>query len=356
MFTFEESTPPYWGVITGKDDDGYNFDIDFKSGETVEFESDNITISFQTDGVFISMAWVDDCGYKGYMDIPEDNDGAFSESYSGYRLSDITFRNVIIEGGSTQIEGTFNNVYSINKDILGELMNDKIIVSSDGSTKYLDKTEFIINVLELPFKLDLDIISDEEYNIKLGDYISKVKAPILNLDRLIIDLGTINTPTKFNNAYDYINTDINIHLPFVGTVKLLPEYVIGFDISVNYVLDVYTGDTTINIITSNGDIVIESFSSDLGRDIPITMINKTIGHMVKSGGLMNYIETPFIEIIRNRVSNLNLFNNLILKQSELSYVYGYIQVTNILLDSKATLSETDDIIRLLQGGVYINEN
>lgn len=350
---FEEKDVNYWGDIEYTDDYYYPEVIDFKSGEIVTFESsEGITINFKTNGKFISIEFEDEDGYPMDIEVP-DNDGEISIKWKSWEVVSGKFYNVIIEEETETEPEPFNNVYKIDSNILKELMKEKIIVSSGETAEYLDKSEFIINVLELPYIVDSSLIDDVDSFINLGDFTSKVKAPKLKQDRLILDMGTITIPKKFNNSYDYINTDINLHLPFNKAVKLNPEYVIGFDLKIEYIIDVYTGDTTINIISSNGDIVIDSIGSTIGRDIPIIMVDKKIGRMSKENSLMNGIDTPFIEVIRNKVVDYNIFNNMVLKQSKLKDVKGYLKVDEINLETTATLQEQEEIKMLLKQGINI---
>lgn len=353
-FTFELADFEYSGTITGVDDYGFPFEIPFNSGDTVVVDTtESIEINFVTDGKFISMYYEDGYGFSNDVHIPSDNTGEFTYYINTWSLGDFTFTDIVIEGVPPIVitDETINNVYSINRDILNQLMSEKIIVSTEGGVKYLDNTNFILNVLQIPLNV-VDIGNSN--NIKLGDYSSEVKADVILKDVLDFNLGDIEIPLKFNNAYDYMNTDIILHLPFLKSVNLNPD-VIGTTINIKYSVDVYTGITSVVITDSITGNIIDCFNSSVGREIPIIMINKVVGSIGSDSGVFNGVFKTYVEVVRNLINNIDMFSNHTIKQGYLTSVKGYVEVNNINLNIGATLNEINDIKRILQGGVFIND-
>lgn len=247
----------------------------------------------------------------------------------------------------------FNHLYLVDKTIIKSI-GEELSNNSYGG-KLVDLGKYIINVLELPFEID-NSIKGLETSIKIGDYLSKTKAIELIDDEININLGEIYVPNKYYNVYDYINTDIYLHLPFSEKIKLDVEYVINETVGINYIIDLYNGETTINITSSKvGGNVIHSQKLKIGRNIPFIRKNGDIlGDNIQNNGLNNKIYKPFIEVIRNKPYEMdNPFNDDVVVKTKLIKENGYVIVDNIMLETDASLEEKDRIITILKGGVYI---
>lgn len=254
---------------------------------------------------------------------------------------------------SVDVSG-FNHLYLVDKEILKSLASERFLTGGEST---IDLGTYIINVLELPFKLD-DSVKGVENNIVLGYVSATTKAIELILDEIIVDFGNIHVPAKYNNSYDYMNTEVRLHLPYANTVELNVNYVIGHDINVKYIIDLYTGDMTINVISSKINNIIHSETSKIGRDIPFIRrySNEAINSITSKNGLNNGLLKPFIEVIRNiPYEKDNLFKNEVITYGKIENFDGFIKVNNIILNSSATQQEKTSIINLLQGGVYIND-
>lgn len=244
----------------------------------------------------------------------------------------------------------FNHLYLVDKNILKSLAGERFVTGSD---KTIDLGTFIINVLELPFKVD-DSLKGVESNITLGHTLANTKAVELLNDELIIDFGTIHVPNKFNNSYDYMNTEIRLHVPFSNIINLDVNYVVGYDVNVKYIIDLYTGEATINVISSKINKVIHSENVKIGRNIPFIRFNNDVVNNISSkNGVNNETLSPYIEVVRNIPYYDDVFNNDVVTYGKLNNVKGYVEVNNIILNSSATQQEKNDIVNLLRNGVFI---
>jgi hypothetical protein len=243
----------------------------------------------------------------------------------------------------------FNYLYLVDRDKLKSLASERFV--TDG----VDLGTYIINLLELPFVVNEEIKGTEN-PIVLGNTVANTKAVEIRVDEIQIDLGDIIVPNKYNNSYDFINTETKLHLPFVNTIDLDINYVIGHTINIQYIIDLYYGDMTINIRSSKTNNIIHSESAKIGRNIPfIRKINgDSINSLSTKNGVNNGIFTPFIEVIRNvPYQQNNEFKNEVITHEPLQNIKGYVTVSNMVLNSKATQNEKDSIINLLGKGVYI---
>lgn len=243
----------------------------------------------------------------------------------------------------------FNHLYLVDKNTLKSLAGERFIT---GSNSTMDLGTFIINVLELPFKLD-DSLKGVESNIVLGHTLANTKAVELINDELLIDFGTIRVPNKYNNSYDYMNTEIRLHVPFSNVINLDVNYVVGYDINVKYIVDLYAGEGTINISSSKINKVIHSENVKIGRNIPFIRHNDVVNSISSKNGVNNEILSPYIEVIRNIPYYDDVFANEVVTYGQLNNVKGYVTVNNIILNSSATQQEKNEIVNLLRNGVYI---
>ncbi|MCS5737245.1 hypothetical protein, partial [Herbiconiux daphne] len=163
-----------------------------------------------------------------------------------------------------------------------------------------DYGQFILGLIQLPFSLDPSYILQPE-SIRLATLDSKVMAPVVSTDKPRVDLGSIYTPRDTDTFLDYQNTTALLHLPRTEAINIGTEYVIGETITVEYIIDAYTGRATINIGSSKigGDIIV-SKEVDLGVNIPYTTLITTRSAentSITLGG-DNHVTTPYIEIVR----------------------------------------------------------
>ena len=107
----------------------------------------------------------------------------------------------------------FNYLYLVDRDKLKSLSKERFI------TNGVDLGTYIINLLELPFVVNEEIKGTEN-PIVLGNAVANTKAVEILVDEIQIDLGDIIVPNKYNNSYDFINTETKLHLPFVNTIDL----------------------------------------------------------------------------------------------------------------------------------------
>lgn len=256
-----------------------------------------------------------------------------------------------------QVSG-FNYIYLVDRTILKSLASERFekITSGDNvAIENIDLGQYIIDVLEIPFNIP-DEMLDIEQSIVLGHKILNTKAIEIINDELIINIGDIEVPSIYNNTYDYINTDINLYLPYATSMSLTSDFVIGETISVNYIIDLYSGNTTINVSSTKNEIVL-SKNTQLGKEIPFLngKSNDIMFNNKNAYSLNNGIKQAFIEVSRNIPIN-NRYSNMITECVQLKKLTGFITVNEIDLKINGTLEEKQNIEILLKNGVYINEN
>lgn len=251
---------------------------------------------------------------------------------------------------------SFANLYSVDNDVLDALSKARFFqFSGQSDVSAYDYGQFITSLYKIPFALDESMIADKG-NIQLGEYDSKVQADRIQDYILYVNMGTIQIPEKYHNAYDYKDSVCYLHIPYCDTIQLENFYVINHVIKLEYKIDLYSGECTVNISSDITDGIIASKSFTIGSQIPfMQMQTGGISNQIKQV-LDNGVITPYIEVVRNIPYNINtMFGRETVDYGKLENYRGFIKVSDIMLNISAKNDEKSEIISLLRNGVYINE-
>ena len=280
--------------------------------------------------------------YETYLEIPVNN-----LDYDYYLFDDYT--------ATREVEqlGTFVNLYRVTNSEIKQLAVARF-VDSEGTT--VDYGKFITQLYVLPFTIPNDIIGEKD-NIILGNYDSNVKSTLIRDSKLYIDGGIITVPNKYNNVYDYLNTTCTLRLPFFNPIILDVDNVIDKTISIQYIVDLYSGNCTVNISSSFTGEIIHSETTNIVTQIPfIQKQNNSIINQLSNAN-ENLIDNAFIEIVRNIPYYANdIFGKKTIVFDTVGSVTGYCEISDIQLITTATNEEKEEIETLLKNGVFIKES
>lgn len=246
-----------------------------------------------------------------------------------------------------------NKVYKINNDILGQVNEQRFHENIDAGSVF-DYGQYILSVIELPFKIDpLLVIGSEP--IQLANRDLTVSAPVVVDDIIELDLGEIKVTGEFGDFRDYSNTVAILHLPRVAPTAIDLEYVINQTITIKYLVDVYTGNATVNIASSYIDGNIISRSVNLGVNIPfINADSFSVDNSNVEVGGDNDTLRPYIEIVRNPAILADaVFTIPVIDEDVIGSATGFITVEEVELKTSALQSEQSDIISKLNRGVIL---
>lgn len=248
-----------------------------------------------------------------------------------------------------------NQVYELDVNAVG-VISSKQFEFFNGQTvkKYGD---YILGLIKLPFAIPKELIVSENAIVKMGNFDSGVKGKLLNAEKLTINLGSITTPLKFNNTLDFINTTCILYLPYCEPINLENEYVIGQTISIQYIVNLYSGELLINITSSKNNEIIISKNIDLDIDVPFSNVQarppKNDSRDIKLGK-DNGVKNPHIVIMRNdAILPHGFFTIPITDEKQLQDETGFVKIDEIELSVNAPDNEKDSIISLLNNGVII---
>ncbi len=247
--------------------------------------------------------------------------------------------------------GTFVNLYKTNQTELTEL--SKVRFYTDGG-QIVDYGQFINSLYILPFDIPSDILGDTS-TILLGNFDSGVESTLISTYSFDIDGGEIEVPLKYNNIYDFINTECILHLPFLDKVYLNTEYVIGQKLTITFTVELYSGTLTANIKSTFNNEIVASVQGLVGMNIPF--IQKSNGNVINSisNVYKNRNNRCFVEVNRNipYTKDSNVFGGSVVEYGRIGDYAGYLECDKIVLETNATNQEQEEIKNLLRNGVFV---
>lgn len=248
------------------------------------------------------------------------------------------------------VEMDYVGLYTLEQENLYELSQTLYQLIQDEQTGFLDINKYIEDLYILPFNID-NSISDKSRPVKLANLNLGIDSLIIENPRPVIDLGIIEVPLKYNNAYDFLNTECYVYLPYNKKISINSYYVIGQTIRIEYMLNIYTRETTINIYSTFTDHVIYTDTIEIGYTIPfVQRVNYEMLSELKYTGFNKY-PYPYIEVTRKTPHETNY--KVTDRLGKLIDEVGYVEVNNINLETKANNQEQDKIKSLLMQGVVI---
>lgn len=257
------------------------------------------------------------------------------------------------------VVGEFNNLYKVDSAIMGAINKERFrtVISGSGENQSVDRVDYggqILSLIGLPFEIDPSYVMEAE-PVQLGDLMTKVEAPRINSDRIRVPLGSIAVPDAVDST-DYVGVTALLYLPRLDPVSIDLEYVIGQTLTVEYLIDVYSGRATVNIAsTKTGGVVVQR-EVDMGFNIPyINSANQSVDNPNIQVGGDNGITKPRLDLVKSDLILPKGFYTVpVVDEGTLDGYNGYATVEFIQLDFKAPLSEKEMLTNKLNSGVIIN--
>ena len=161
--------------------------------------------------------------------------------------------------------GGFTNIYKADYTNLLKFSNEvivKITGGTGGGVQSYDVTPYINNLIMLPF----NVPTGEKSTIVAGNETFTTQLPTVDNNYLTVDLGKIKVDEQYKNGFDYYQVKTRLMLPYTNMIELDPNHVINQTVSIQYIVNVVNGDTTINL--SNNDDLFYSSQVNLASEIP----------------------------------------------------------------------------------------
>ena len=247
--------------------------------------------------------------------------------------------------------GTFVNLYKTNQTELTALSKVRF---SESMGQVTDYGSYINSLYILPFNIPSDILGDTS-TILLGNLDSAVKSTLIATYMYELEGGTIEVPLKYNNIYDFVNTECVLHLPFLDKIYINSEYVIGQTLTITFTIELYSGNLTINVVSSFNNEIVASVQGLIGMNIPF--IQKSNGSVINSVSNVykNRNKRCFVEVNRNipYTKNNNVFGGSVVEYGKIGDYVGYLECDSLVLNTKATNQEQEEIKNIIRNGVFI---
>lgn len=263
---------------------------------------------------------------------------------------------------------SFNSVYAA---VLSpkETMSDfvRVFNPTDEELSQLSKSTFynlvtgssvpISSYITALYKIPFDVSGlrlPDKANIVLGNYDSKVQATMLDSWVLVTDGGEINVKSKYNNVFDYINTDCNIYIPYFGKASIDIERVLDCVLTITYYTNLYEGYATVDVVSTFGNNKVFTATKKIGFDVPYVQLGAASALTDINIPIFENELTAFVEVIRNvPIENSETFGKKTVRSVQVSELAGYQVIDDISFIGEIPYSMQTEIRQILRGGVFI---
>ncbi len=297
---------------------------------------------------------VDDCTYK-LVDtlVPSWNYNIIGEAVK---------KSIILDkyGLITVYRPTKDELTAISKSRWVKVELQPAVTSSSGvvliynlQEEYIDTAKYVVSLLKLYCKLE----PDSRDKLYFGPYDMHMECDIIGNDIITLDCGTVMIKGTHGNSIDYDETDIQAYLPFIGFISLSTADFMDKEIQLQYQVNVINGDA-LAVFRNNGD-VIASFGCNISFEIPYQLGGNEFQHTAIQPNT-NYLlnEPPFIYVKTHNATNpdehLPYHDTKVYRK--FGDLTGYTEAREIdlhILSSQITKPEIDEIIQLLETGVFL---
>ncbi|HZJ98354.1 MAG TPA: hypothetical protein VFC79_00020 [Tissierellaceae bacterium] len=316
-------------------DDGFQFD-EVSSNFTINGEND------LGDGVYLGVTYEHD-GWN-------ENHTIFSYQFP-YPWSSILIANISPVESESEAETIINKFVGAYNPTVSQLVDlSEVWYLESGESRY-DILNNIIKLYVLPYDITT-YKSEEPSPIRIGGQVLEIQSITISEQILTFNLGEVSIPAKYGNAYDYINSKCVAMIPHFPAIELDVARIIDRTVSIVLNVSIYTGEATCNIYSD--DELIQSTVQTISVEIPLqnNIERNPIGTV--NSLLLNDVEAPYIELIRNipynevegvgkNVSQVEVIGNLA----------GYVEVEKVHLETSASKREQEMITSQLRNGVII---
>lgn len=104
---------------------------------------------------------------------------------------------------------------------------------------FADPADYVIDFVAVPVK---PLITPDKYNVKIGSGATGVGMHMVTSQFVTIDCGSIDITPQYNNYLDYApHSSMRVFLPYIGSVDVDIDMVMGGSLSIKYNFDVLTG-------------------------------------------------------------------------------------------------------------------
>ena len=251
-------------------------------------------------------------------------------------------------GFLTAYEMSSGNLAGVGACLFGTTLEGKL------SGIFVNPLDWLVSLNVFPAKPT----AGGSYPVKLGRFkcVNDISDPnALGIDAYgakltkqfkVFDFGTLSVPENWGNFLDYEGTQIDLYLPFIGTVSIDPSELLGGTINVQYTIDFFTGMCVANVLcTKNMELpsgqalsnicAQHSYQGNCATQIPLTRVDygSMVGNLINActqaitnptGALVNMAEGALNGAFRPSVTSKG---NIVANSGYCSVLYPYLRIT-----------------------------
>ena len=211
----------------------------------------------------------------------------------------------------------------------------------------LDYTRFINQVYRLPFSIPSNIEVDTT-KVSAGLFNLNMNTKTIKVDHYDIDIGTIKIDSKDSTSYNAIKA--TLYLPFISSIQLDINDIVGHTISITYRINLLNGMNTLIVENENGLIYNQNVNVATNLQLFGAYYDKNVG--ILNSVLNNNLRQAYI-VIERKTPITNLLTYPTNEHGLVSDYKGLTKFVNTQLHIDATFQEKQEILAQLQQGVNI---
>lgn len=244
------------------------------------------------------------------------------------------------------------HIYHMRNAELDNLSNKLIsyfqtTASGDTEIQDYDYTRFINQVYRLPFSIPSNIEVDTT-KVSAGLFNLDMNTKTIKIDHFDINIGTIKIDSKDATSYNAIKA--TLYLPFISSVQLDINDIIGHTISITYRINLLNGVNTLIVENENGLIVNQNVNVATNLQLFGAYYDKNVGNL--NSVLNNNLRQAYI-VIERKTPITNLLTYPTNEHGLVSDYKGLTKFANTQLHLDATFQEKQEILAQLEQGVNI---
>lgn len=244
------------------------------------------------------------------------------------------------------------HIYHMRNAELDNLSNKLISyfqTTANGDTEIqdYDYTRFINQVYRLPFSIPSSIEVDTT-KVSAGLFNLNMNTKTIKIDHYDIDIGTIKIDSKDATSYNAIKA--TLYLPFISSVQLDINDIIGHTISITYRINLLNGMNTLIVENENGLIYNQNVNIATNLQLFGAYYDKNVGSL--NSVLNNNLRQAYI-VIERKTPITNLLTYPTNEHGLVSDYKGLTKFANTQLHLDATFQEKQEILAQLEQGVFI---
>lgn len=210
-----------------------------------------------------------------------------------------------------------------------------------------DYTRFINQVYRLPFSIPSSIEVDTT-KVSAGLFNLNMNTKTIKVDHYDIDIGTIKIDSKDATSYNAIKA--TLYLPFISSIQLDINDIVGHTISITYRINLLNGMNTLIVENENGLIYNQNVNVATNLQLFGAYYDKNVGSL--NSVLNNNLRQAYIVIERKKpITNLLTYPTN--EHGLVSDYKGLTKFANTQLHLDATFQEKQEILAQLEQGVNI---